>query len=316
MNQNFIDFMRKYDGQRVAVAVSGGIDSMALMNMIAEMKIDAVVLTVDHGLRPLSEQDSKFVAAAAKKLGLESVILKWTGKKPKNGIEAAARAARYRLLLDWCHDNGVKVLMTAHQADDQIETFLMNLGRGSGIYGLAAMRGEQTRDGIVIARPLLSASRTELEEYCRVRKIKYSRDEMNEDENFLRVKIRKNRRFLCDKLDISDERILTAIESLGRVRDAMETDVGKLVHSVLTGNRAIFGVSFFFDMPEETRLKFLSRLFQIIGESPHPPRLEKVHRADHMLQSDCKFTTTRCIVRRLGTKILIAPEGSSSSFRK
>jgi len=204
----------------------------------------------------------------------------------------------------------------AHHADDQIETFLINLGRGSGIYGLAAMRAEQVRDGIVIARPLLSVPRAELSEYCHARKIKFVADEMNEDENFLRVKIRKNRHVLPCKLDISDARILTAIEALGRARDMMEADVDKLIQSILIDGRAIFGASFLFDMPDELRLKFLSRLFQIIGKSPYPTRLEKVRRADYMLKSDCKFTAARCIVRRLGMKILVAPEGQSSSFRK
>ncbi|MCL2018099.1 MAG: tRNA lysidine(34) synthetase TilS [Alphaproteobacteria bacterium] len=314
--KSFTDFIRKYQNRPIAIAVSGGADSMALMHIAAKSGLDAVALTVDHGLRPDSEHEAILVATSAKKLGISHHTLKWVGKKPKTGIEAAAREARYDLMLSWCRANNIDTLLLAHQADDQIETFLLNLGRGSGVYGLGAMRTEQSRSGIIIARPLLNVSRAELSEYCRTHKIKYVHDKMNDDENFLRVKIRKNRHLLRDKLDISDERILTAIESLGRVRDVIEADIGKLVKSILIDSRAIFGASFLFDMPEEIRLKFLSRLFQIIGELDYPPRLEKVRHADYILQSDCKFTTAHCIVRRLGTKILVAPEGSSTSFRK
>ena len=274
------------------------------------------VLHVNHGLRPGAARDSKFVAAAARALGLPCVVLEWAGKKPKTGIEDAARTARYELLSGWCRENDVGTLLIAHQADDQIETFLMNLGRGSGVYGLAAMRGEQILDGIAIARPLLSASRAELEKYCAKNKIKYIHDEMNDDENFTRVKIRKNRYVLRDLLGIADDRILTAIQNLGRVRDMLEQNVDELIKDVAADGRAVFTAAYFSGIPDEMRMKFLSRILQTIGKSDYGPRLEKVARADYMLQSDCKFTVNKCIVRRLGNKILIAPEGSSSSFRK
>ncbi|MCL2758515.1 MAG: tRNA lysidine(34) synthetase TilS [Alphaproteobacteria bacterium] len=304
------DFFEK----RIAVAVSGGADSMALLHMCRDL--DATVLHVDHGLRAAAKKDSAFVAAAAKELNLSCVILQWTGKKPKTGVEAAARDARYDLLLKWCRDNDVGHLFVAHNADDQIETFLMNLGRGSGVYGLAAMPDSQSRRGVTVVRPLLDTPRRDLEKYCADNGIKFIHDEMNDDENFTRVKIRKNRHVLCDRLGISDERILTAIENLGRVRDMLEDNVGGLVKDVLAGGRAKFSESRLSGMPDELRLKFLSRLFQILGNTAYGPRLEKIARADYMLQSDCKFTINNCIVRRLKDKILIAPEGSSSSFRK
>ena len=310
MNISFENFKDK----RIAVAVSGGADSMALMNMAAGE--NPAVLHVDHGLRAAAKKDSEFVARAAAALGLSAVILKWTGAKPKTGVEAAARKARYELLLDWCRENGVEYLLVAHNADDQIETFLMNLGRGSGVYGLAAMRSEQTLDGITIARPLLSVSRAELEKYCAENNIKYIHDEMNDDMGFTRVKIRKNRHLLRDRLDISDDRILTAIENLGRVRDMLENNVDELIKNILIDGRAIFASNYLSDMPDELRLKFLSQILQTIGNTAYGPRLEKIESADYMLQSDCKFTMNNCIVRRLGNKILIAPEGASVSFRK
>ncbi|MCL1902214.1 MAG: tRNA lysidine(34) synthetase TilS [Alphaproteobacteria bacterium] len=316
MNKNFNDLLKSYKNRRIAVAVSGGIDSMALMHIAANSGLNAVAVTVDHGLRENSASDAKFVEQIAAKIKIPHYILHWTGTKPKTGIEDAARRARYELLLDFCRAHDIKVLMTAHQADDQIETFLMNLGRGSGVYGLAGIRAELTLDGITIARPLLDVTRAELIKYCKNNKIEYVHDEMNDDENFTRVKIRKNRHILEDRLGITDARILTAIHSLGRVRDMLEDDVEELVSSVLINNRAIFSEKFLTDMPHELRMKFLSRILQKIGTLPYPPRLEKIERAIICLENDCKFTTARCIVRRVQSNILIAAEGQSCSFRK
>ena len=282
---------------------------MALMNLTADIR--PTVLTVNHNLRPASDSDAMFVMHAAAALGLECHVLEWTGAKPESGIEAAARDARYKLLINWCKAHGIDMLMTAHNRDDQIETFLMNLGRGSGVYGLACMRDETERDGMIIARPMLNISRAELEQYTKDNKIDFVYDEMNDDENFTRVKIRKNRCAVQELLGISDDRILTAIENLSRARDA----IYNLIPDI-QGTRIIFASDEFASNPLEIQMKFLSRAIQKIGGSEYPPRLEQIHGAITRLNTDCQFTLGRCIVRRLGNKILITPEGSSTSFRE
>ena len=127
------------------VAVSGGGDSLALMHLLARWartrRLTApVVLTVDHGLRKTSAGDARQVAAWAKKAGLKAHVLVWRGKKPKSGIEALAREARYRLMGTWMTKQGINTLFVGHTEDDQAETFLLRLARGSGLDGLAAMR--------------------------------------------------------------------------------------------------------------------------------------------------------------------------------
>ena len=126
----------------VAVAVSGGADSLALVLMAAEMyavdSIKIVALTVDHGLRSTSAQEAEYVANLMKAHGIEHHILVWEGIKPQTGIEEAARAARYELMREWCLRNDVHYLMVAHHLFDQAETFLMRLQRGSGLKGLCA----------------------------------------------------------------------------------------------------------------------------------------------------------------------------------
>src|SRR5271155_2301624 len=128
-----------------AIAVSGGSDSKALMILLAEWSASAsrrrpVVLTVDHGLSPGSSRTALAVIKDAKRVGLAAHRLIWRGPKPRADIEAAARTARYTLMGAWCSAHRIKGLYVAHTREDQAETFLLRLARGSGLDGLAAMR--------------------------------------------------------------------------------------------------------------------------------------------------------------------------------
>lgn len=316
MNQKFIDFMHRFDGARLAVAVSGGVDSVCLLHWLAKIGADITVLHVNHGLRAAADVETQYVRDLCAELNVPCHIFYWHGEKPTTGLEAAARDARYKMMTDFCRDNNMDALMVAHQADDQIETFLMNLARGSGVYGLAAMRGISDRDGVIIARPLLGIWRAELQQYCDENAIRYFADEMNSDNHYTRVKIRQNRHVLSSMLGIRDERILLAIENLGRTRDEMDASVNKLVSGVLHKGYALFPESFLFDLGADIGLKFLGTLIQTIGGDCYQPRLNSLKTALNNLQSDCKFTLGHCTLRRLGNKILIVPEGSKTSFRK
>ncbi len=315
MNQKFLDFMRAYKGHRLAVAVSGGVDSVCLLCWLAEIKADVVCLHVNHGLRKNADIETQYVRDLCKSIGVPCKIFYWTGEKPSSGLEAAARDARYKFMTDFCQENGIEVLLTAHQADDQIETFLMNLGRGSGLYGLAAMRRVTYRDGIKIVRPLLDVSRAELKSYCDKKSIQYFVDEMNDDPHYTRVRIRKNRYLLSEKLGISDSRILLAVQNLGRVRDALDEQISEMVAKVVDNSRAVFSDSFLFDQAPDIRLKLLGTLIQKIGGDEYQPRLTSLSNALDKLQRDCKFTLGHCTLRRLNQKILIVPEGAKTSFR-
>ena len=315
MNQKFIDFMRAFYGKKLAVGVSGGVDSVALLHWLVEIGADIVCLHVNHGLRDAADTESEYVRDLCEKLNVPCTVFYWTGKKPESGLEAAARTARYKMMMDFCRDNEIEYLLTAHQADDQIETFLMNLGRGSGVFGLAAMQPVSMRDGIKIVRPLLNISRDELRRYCDAHGIKYFTDEMNADARYTRVKIRQNRHLLHDKLGISDERILLAIANLNRARDVIANDVDKLVADVMIDGRAMFRDSFLFDLMPDIRLKFIGTLIQKIGGDDYQPRLQSLQIALDKLHGNCKFTLGHCTLRRLGERILIVPEGSKTTFR-
>lgn len=148
----------------LAVAVSGGADSLALLRLAHEAYGSRVrVLTVDHGLRSGSAGDAAHVAQCAAQLNLSHATLTWTGPKRAGNVQAAARGARYRLMADWCAAHGGRWLVTAHHADDQAETLLLRLARGSGSAGLAGIRRRrELGGGVTLLRPLLDWRRSDL----------------------------------------------------------------------------------------------------------------------------------------------------------
>jgi tRNA(Ile)-lysidine synthase len=177
------------------IAVSGGPDSTALLLMAAEWgrrrgrtRIEAA--TVDHGLRPESAEEAKGVAALSARLGVTHRILQWKGAKPASRVQERAREARYRLLIDHAKAIGADALLTAHHADDQAETVLFRLLRGSGLAGLRGMDLTTVRDGMTIARPLIGLKKRELVGFARARGALFVDDPSNSDPRFARTRLR------------------------------------------------------------------------------------------------------------------------------
>lgn len=181
----------------IVLAVSGGPDSLALMWLAARWRKALkrgpalTVVTVDHGLRPEAAAEARAVKRLAASLDLPHRTLRWSGDKPSTGIQAAARGARYRLLAKAAKTLGASHVMTAHTRDDQAETVLMRLSRGSGIAGLAAMAREIERDGVVLARPLLDVPKARLIATLAKARIDFATDPSNADPRFTRPRLRE-----------------------------------------------------------------------------------------------------------------------------
>lgn len=188
----------------VVVAVSGGADSVSLLLALVELrekkKLDLKIVAAhfDHGLRGKeSDKDAEFVRKLASKINVEFVTEKWKrGKdKKKENLEQAARLARYKFLERTAELHGASVILTGHTINDQAETFLLRLVRGSGLDGLGAMktiRRLHPEKNVILVRPMLGwALREDTEAFCRENKVKFRQDRMNRDEAFLRVKVRK-----------------------------------------------------------------------------------------------------------------------------
>jgi len=195
------------DMPAVVLAVSGGPDSVALMLLAARWartcektrdktrrrKPVLIAVTVDHGLRDEARREALAAGRLARKLGLTHRTLRWTGRKPKTGLPQAARAARYRLLADAARKAGAAAVLTAHTRDDQAETVLIRMSRGSGITGLGAMARHSTlpgEEGIALIRPLLDIPKAQLIATLQAAKIPFADDPSNRDPRFTRARLR------------------------------------------------------------------------------------------------------------------------------
>lgn len=172
---------------KIGLAISGGPDSLALLLMAKELCPGSIAAaTVDHQLRPEAAEEARFVAGLCNSFGIPHNIL--VPSAPIRGnIQSKARTTRYALLRQWMAEQGCLWLATAHHADDQLETILMRLSRGSGVDGLSAIR---RKNGDII-RPLLSFRKEELIHVCRQAGVVPVQDPSNENEDFDRVRIRK-----------------------------------------------------------------------------------------------------------------------------
>ena len=206
-----------FSGETIVVAVSGGADSTALLLALDELRrsdklhIDLCVAHLDHRLRKSSSKDAKWVSELATKLGFKSVIGRSKVAETTDNLEQAARDARYAFLQRTAKKVSANYVLTAHTMDDQAETVLLRLMRGSagfGLGGMEAVRPLAENSSVKLVRPLLWARRIDTEEYCRLRKIKFLSDEMNDDLSFARVKVRKQ---LLPMMQSFNNRIVEAI---------------------------------------------------------------------------------------------------------
>lgn len=259
----------------IVLAVSGGPDSIALMWLVARWRRAMargprlIAVTVDHGLRSEAAREARDVKRLAKELDLPHRTLRWTGVKPKTGLPAAARAARYRLLAKAARADGATHILTAHTRDDQAETLLMRMLRGSGIAGLAAMARESEREGVRLARPLLDISKSQLVATLKRAKIAYADDPTNRDAAYTRPRLRALMPVLAE--EGGDSRNLARLASrLARANAALEVlaDGAERYLALRDRNDASrfgFDAGAFAGLAEEIRLRLLKRAIDRVG---------------------------------------------------
>src|SRR5947209_7364726 len=181
----------------VILAVSGGPDSTALLFLAARWRAARrkgprlVAVTVDHGLRPGSAREAAMVKRLAAGFHVEHRTVRWMGRKPATGLQEAARAARYRLLVAAAGREGARHILTAHTRDDQAETVLFRLARGSGLSGLAGIARTSALDHMTLIRPLLDIPKARLLATLKAAKIPFIDDPSNQDPRFARTRIRQ-----------------------------------------------------------------------------------------------------------------------------
>lgn len=269
--------------RRVALAVSGGGDSMALMVLAhswAAHDPDApafTVLSVDHGLRAESRSEAEWVVARAADMGLPGHILTWPDV-PARASQQEAREVRYDLLCGFARDHGIEAVVTAHTRDDVAETFLMRLARGSGVDGLAAMVPETDLRGVALFRPLLELSRAELRRELDARGASWLEDPGNADARFERTRMRAALNLLAS-VGITQERIAESAGRLRRSRTAIDQAAASfLVQHVDAEACGYLRVQSppLASIPDEVAIRALQRMLCAVAGRPRPLRLRKL----------------------------------------
>lgn len=266
----------------LAVAVSGGGDSMALTLLAHDWararggRITA--LTVDHGLRAEAAAEAAQVASWCAARGIDHVTLRWNAPKPRSGIQAAARLARYALLEAWCREHAVLHLLLAHQRDDQAETAKMRAARGSGLDGLAGMASISERHAVRLVRPLLATSRVPLRDFLIARGQAWIEDPSNRNPIFTRVRVRAA--LGRAPPGSSDANIAGTATRLGRVRTLDDAADARRLARALIFHPAGFALiePRAFMEADALGLRALSGLLATVSGSNYPPRRDSAVR--------------------------------------
>ncbi len=266
--------------ETIGVGVSGGADSLALALLLSE-HFNITALTVNHGLRTEAVAECKMVADLMAAHDIPHETLTWTGDVPSSNIQAAARELRYKLMSNWCHSNSVRLLAVAHHMDDQAETFMLRLARGSGVYGLSAMSEHVAlHDDLALIRPLLDYSSDQLKSYLTARSIQWIEDPSNENTDFERIKVRK---MLAntDVEGLNPERLSKTAKQLRRSKEALDHYRDKWLRAHVSldeGHILRLKSAALHSDPEEIVLKGLTDILQTISGANYVPRLEKTQR--------------------------------------
>ena len=272
------------DAPELVVAVSGGADSMALL-LYADRWARARggfarVITINHGLRPESLDEAIQVEAWCDARGIKQLTLTWRGEKPKSGIQAAARAARYRLMTHYCRFERIAHLLLGHNAGDQAETFLHRMGRGSGVDGLAAMPGVAVRDGVRLLRPLLDVPRDRLTAFLQAENQSWIEDPGNADTRYGRIALRRKLPDLA-RAGIGPDPLRAATRAFGALRADADTRRAALAAETVAvfpeGYAEIDAGRLRAAAPDAVR-ELLSALLHCIGGRNFAPRRARLDR--------------------------------------
>jgi len=308
----------------IALAVSGGADSLALMLLArrwAALTNGApriVVLTVDHGLRPEAAAEAAEVARIAGTIGFPAHILRWDGPYPDAGIEAAARDARYRLLFSAMAEERLTHCATAHHRDDQAETVLMRLARGSGVYGLAGMARQSARGDAVLVRPLLDLARGDLLAIVTAAGLVPVDDPHNRDPRFARARMRALMPVLARE-GMTAERLAATASRLRRAAAALDHYVDRLLAAAASVDQ--FGAirlsrPLWLAEPEEIRLRALARILRAAGGAVHVPRIERLTALAAVLAGDdpVRRTLAGAVASRRADRIVFEREAGRAGL--
>ncbi|MEM1078291.1 MAG: tRNA lysidine(34) synthetase TilS [Pseudomonadota bacterium] len=290
------------EARRIGIAVSGGGDSMALLHLAkgwgATQGVAVQGATVDHGLRAEAAEEQAYVAATCAALGLPHQTFRWTGWDGRGNLQAVARDARAALLADWARSQELDAICLGHTEDDQAETLLQRLMRGSGVDGLAAMSVRRRRRGVLWLRPLLAQRRETLRAYLRAEGIRWCEDPSNADDRFDRVRMRA----AIDTLDLDTGRLAQTARAMARAREALglrAADEVRAGHVRFDWGDVLIDRARLVALDAETRLRLLAEAVRWVSGARYRPRLASLETTWARLEQGaaplqgCLFTSKR-----------------------
>ena len=304
------------------VAISGGPDSLALSALSKfyseEKKNKVYYVLIDHGIRAHSSKEALSVKNLLKKKGIDLTILKNKKKISKN-IQSYARIIRYKLLLNYCTKNKIKFIMTGHHRDDQIETFLIRLSRGSGIQGLSSMnKMTKLNQDTKLFRPLLDTNKEDLIFLSKKYYGKIFKDPSNTNQKYLRTNIR-NLIKQFEKNGIKRDRIISSINNLAATRDTLNTYIQGIEKKCLKKKKdtILLDLKTFLLENDDIQLKIFSNSLKHISKSYYPPRAKKVLNliSRIKIEKEMKATLGGCIINKRQNNLVISKEELKKSIK-
>ena len=297
------------------VAVSGGPDSLALAALAKtyeyEEKIKAYYVLVDHGIRKNSAKESLQVKKLLKKFNISLNILTNKEKIEKN-IQSNARKVRYKLLSNFGKLKKIKYILTGHHSDDQVETFLIRLSRGSGVQGLSSMKMISKLDKTTtLLRPLLELKKNDLNFTAKSIFNKIFKDPSNKDKKYLRTRIR-SLKITLEKNGINHEQIIKSIKNLASTNNTLNNYVEKIYNINIKKKNKTIVVNFsnLLLETEEIQIRILGKVIKTFSKSYYPPRTVKISNLIKGLtiMSQKRFTLSKCVIERRGKYLTIKNE--------
>ncbi|WP_284163593.1 tRNA lysidine(34) synthetase TilS [Frigidibacter sp. SD6-1] len=286
---------------RLGVAVSGGGDSVALLHLLNDWRRecgpDLTVITVDHGLRPEAAAEAAGVAAAARALGLPHRTLRWEGGPEGGNLSDRARRARYGLIAEWAKEEGIGTVALGHTADDQAETVLMRLARGSGVDGLSGMADSRDHLGRRWVRPLLTARRAALRAFLAARGVSWIEDPTNEDASYDRVKARAALGALAP-LGLSVEGLVDTAERMAMARAALAEAAAALARQAarVEAGDVILARDEMGGAAEELRYRLFAQALMLVSGTDYRPRFDALKAVLAKALSGTRATLSGCII--------------------
>lgn len=301
---------------RLGVAVSGGGDSLAMTVLLADWAATRAApvalhaVTVDHGLRPEAAAEAVAAKRSCQDLGLTHDTLSWSRADTMSGnLQDSARRARQRLIADWACERGIAHVLLGHTRDDQAETVLLRLARGSGVDGLSGMAPQRAAHGVIWLRPLLGLSRAALREVLAARGIGWCEDPSNADRRFERVKMREALAVLAP-LGIDGAGLTRTAQRLDRAREALARTARDLAQNItrIEAGDVLIEREGLFAAPDDVRDRILAQALRWVASADYRPRHAALTRMTTRVRAGQSATLHGCRVVPEGRHLRVLRE--------